>query len=56
MEHTKIRNVGDLINFVVEKVDKREQKFLQFKSDDDDNSSLVAINIGPFKLNARKHK
>jgi len=55
-EHTKIRNVGDLINFVVEKVDKREQKFLQFKSDDDDNSSLVAINIGPFKLNARKHK
>ena len=55
-EHTRIRNVGDLINFVVDKVDKREQKFLQFKSDDDDNSSLVAINIGPFKLNPRKHK
>jgi len=55
-EHTRIRNVGDLINFVVDKVDKREQKFLQFKSDDDDNSSLIAINIGPFKLNPRKHK
>ncbi|TDO23219.1 hypothetical protein [Pedobacter duraquae] len=55
-EHTRIRNVGDLINFVVDKVDKREQKFLQFKSDGDDNSSLIAINIGPFKLNPRKHK
>lgn len=55
-EHTRIRNVGDLINFVVDKVDKREQKFLQFKTDSDDNSSLIAINIGPFKLNPRKHK
>lgn len=55
-EHTRIRNVGDLINFVVDKVDKREQKFIQFKTDSDDNSSVVAINIGPFKLNPRKHK
>ncbi|RZJ85271.1 MAG: hypothetical protein EOO20_20270, partial [Chryseobacterium sp.] len=43
-EHTRIRNVGDLINFVVDKVDKREQKFIQFKTDSDDNSSVVAIN------------
>lgn len=48
-----IRNIGDLVNFVVEKVDKREQKFLRFKTDDDDNSALVAINIGIIKLNTK---
>lgn len=55
VERKGIRNIGDLVNFVVEKVDKREQKFLEFKTDDDDNSSLVAINIGIIKLNSR-HK
>ncbi|MES2416986.1 MAG: hypothetical protein V4541_02300 [Bacteroidota bacterium] len=48
-----IRNVGDLVNFVVDKVDKRDQKFLKFKTDDDDNSSLIGINIGFVKLNKR---
>jgi hypothetical protein len=52
-EKKGIRNIGDLVNFVVEKVDKREQKFLKFKTDDDDNSSLVAINIGIIRLNAK---
>lgn len=51
-----IRNVGDLVNFVVDKVDKRENKFLKFNTDDDDNSSLIGINIGFIKLNSRKHK
>lgn len=51
-----IRNVGDLVNYVVDKVDRRERKFLKFNTDDDDNSSLVAINIGFIKLNSRKHK
>jgi len=55
-ERARIRNAGDLVNFVVDKLDKREQKILEFKTDDDDNSSLIAINIGPFKLNQRKHK
>ncbi len=49
-----IRNVGDLVNFVVDKVDKREKKFLKFKTDDDDNSELVAINIGIIKFNPRE--
>ena len=52
-ERNAITNVGDLVNFVVDKVDKRDQKFLQFKTDDDDNSSLVAINIGIIKFNSR---
>jgi hypothetical protein len=50
-----INNVGDLVNFVVNKVDKRDQKFLKFKTDEDENSSLVAINIGFIKFN-KKHK
>jgi hypothetical protein len=55
-ENKRIRNVGDLVNFVVDKVDKREEKFIQFKTDDDDNSSLVALNIGMFRFNNKKHK
>jgi len=47
-----IRNVGDLINLVVNKVDKRKDKFIQFRTDDDD-SSLSSINIGPFKIGKR---
>ena len=52
-EKNGINNIGDLVNFVVDKVDKREQKFLKFKTDDEDNSSLVAINIGIIKLNGK---
>lgn len=48
-----IRNVGDLVNFVVDKVDKREEKLLEFHTDDDDQSSLIAINIGFLKLNTK---
>lgn len=50
-----IRNVGDFVNYVVSKVDKREDKFLKFKTDDD-NSSLVGINIGFIKLNLKRNK
>ncbi|MEJ7560666.1 MAG: hypothetical protein WKF66_20315 [Pedobacter sp.] len=52
-EHKGIRNVGDLINIVVNKVDKREKKLIQFNTDEDDNSSVVAINIGFLKFNKR---
>ncbi|WP_131536026.1 hypothetical protein [Pedobacter nototheniae] len=50
-----IRNVGDLVNLVVNKVDKRKDKFIQFRTDDDD-SSISSINIGPFKFGKRKNK
>lgn len=52
-EKKGIRNVGDLVNFVVDKVDKRDKKLLKFNTDDDDNSSLVGINIGFLKLNKK---
>lgn len=55
-ERKGIRNVGDVINFVVDKLDKREKKIIQFKTDDDDNSSLIAVNIGILKFNSRKNK
>jgi hypothetical protein len=52
-ERKGIRNVGDLVNFVVDKVDKRDKKILKFNTDDDDNSSLVALNIGFLKFNKK---
>lgn len=54
-ENKRIRNVGDLVNLVVDKLDKREEKVIQFETDDD-NSSLVALNIGIFKFNRKKQK
>jgi len=50
-----IRNVGDVVNLIVNKVDKRKDKFIQFRTDDDD-SSLSSINIGPFKIGKRNKK
>ena len=52
-QHKGIRNVGDLVNMVVNKVDKRDKKLIQFNTDEDDNSSLIAINIGFFRFNKR---
>jgi hypothetical protein len=54
-EHRGIRNVGDLVNFVVNKVDKRENKLVQFDTDDD-NSSLVSLNLGIIRFSKRSNK
>ncbi|WP_285054631.1 hypothetical protein [Pedobacter ginsengisoli] len=54
-EHRGIRNVGDLVNFVVNKVDKRENKIVQFDTDDD-NSSLVSLNLGIIRFSKRSNK
>jgi hypothetical protein len=56
VERKGIRNVGDLINFVVDKVDKRDKKLVRFNTDDDDNSSIIGINIGFLKLNKKHNK
>lgn len=55
-ERRSIRNVGDLVNYVVDRVDKRDNKVLKFNTDEDDNSSLIAINIGFIRLNPKRHK
>jgi cytoskeletal protein RodZ len=53
LESKGIRNVGDVVNLIVNKVDKRKDKFIQFRTDDDD-SSLASINIGPFRIGKKK--
>jgi hypothetical protein len=45
-----IHNFGDLVNLVVAKVDKRKDKALEFSDDDEDESTLTAVNIGPVKI------
>jgi hypothetical protein len=53
IERKGIRNVGDLVNYVVDKVDKRDKKLVRFETDDDDNSSIIGINIGFLRLNKK---
>lgn len=45
-----IRNLGDLINVVVSKVDKRKDKLIEFSSNDDDESTISGLNLGIFKV------
>jgi hypothetical protein len=45
-----IHNMGDLVNLVVAKVDKRKDKAIEFTDSDDDESTITAVNIGPVKI------
>lgn len=49
-----IRNIGELVNFLVSKVDKRDKRLIKFKTDAGDNSSIAAINLGIIQLNSKK--
>jgi len=50
----KIRGLGDLLNVVIAKVDKRDNKAIVFgnSGDDDDDAllSVTGVNIGPIKV------
>lgn len=50
----KIHSLGDLLNVVIAKVDKRDKKIIQFASssddDDDDLLNVTGINLGPIKV------
>jgi|GEM_PF-6401385 len=50
----EIRNVGDVVNFLVGKIDKRDKKIIKFKTDKGGNSSIAAINIGFIQLNSKQ--
>ncbi|MFW0715923.1 hypothetical protein [Pedobacter sp. N23S346] len=50
-----IRNVGDVVNLIVNKMDKRKDKLIQFRTDDDD-SSISVVNIGPFRIGKKNRK
>ena len=48
----RIRSVGSLVNFVISKVDRREDKIIEFK-DGDEGSEISGINLGLIKLKSR---
>ncbi|WP_214071297.1 hypothetical protein [Mucilaginibacter sp. dw_454] len=47
-----IHNLGGLINVLVAKVDKRQDKLIEFSDDADDDAetSVTGVNIGPLKI------
>lgn len=54
-KHKKIRSLGDILNVVIAKVDKREDKIIEFTNDNDDESfNITGVNLGLFK--AKKEK
>ncbi|MEJ7691682.1 hypothetical protein [Daejeonella sp.] len=48
----RIRSVGSLVNFVISKVDRRDDKIIEFK-DGDEGSEVSGINLGLIKLKSR---
>jgi hypothetical protein len=49
----RIRSIGGLVNFVIAKVDKREDKLIEFK-DGVEGSEVSGINLGLVKIKSRK--
>ncbi|WDF56508.1 hypothetical protein [Mucilaginibacter sp. KACC 22063] len=49
-----IRSFGDLINVVVAKVDKRQDKLVEFSDTDGDESTITGINLGIVKVKKDK--
>lgn len=49
-----IHSLGGLINAVVAKVDKREDKFIEFTEVDEDNANITGINLGLIKIKKDK--
>ena len=45
-----IHNIGDLVNLVVAKVDKRHDKLVVFSNTDDDESTITAFHLGALKI------
>jgi hypothetical protein len=49
-----IHTLGGLINVVIAKVDKREDKVIEFTETDDDQANITVINLGLFKVKKEK--
>ncbi|HEY0894959.1 MAG TPA: hypothetical protein VGE15_00270 [Sphingobacteriaceae bacterium] len=52
-ERRKIRSVGDIVNFVVAKVDQRDDKLIEM-AEDDEGTKISGINLGLFKIKSKK--
>ena len=50
----KIHNLGDLLNLAIAKVDKRQDKIIEFTDDDDNGSMITAVNLGILKTKKAK--
>jgi hypothetical protein len=48
-----IHSLGDLVNVLVAKVDKRKDKIIEFTADDDGESTVTGLNLGIIKLKKR---
>jgi len=46
----RISSLGDLINVVVSKVDKRKDKIIEFTNTDEDESTISGLNLGLIKI------
>lgn len=49
----RVKTVGDLVNFVIGKVDPREDKIIQFTNDEEGGSEVTGINLGLLKFKNR---
>jgi hypothetical protein len=45
-----IHSLGGLINVLVAKVDKREDKFIEFTDDEENGSNVTGVNLGILKI------
>lgn len=55
VKRKRIRSFGDVVNLVMAKVDKREDKLIQFSdSDDGEESNVTGINLGIINLKKEK--
>ncbi len=46
----KIRSFGDLVNVVIARVDKRQDKLIEFTDTDDDEATITGVNLGIIKI------
>ncbi|MBK0383725.1 hypothetical protein I5M32_12220 [Pedobacter sp. SD-b] len=46
----KIKSVGDFVNFVVAKVDRREEKIIKVSKTEESDNEVTGINLGLFKF------
>lgn len=49
----KVKGIGGLVNFIIAKVDHREDKIIEFK-DGDEGTELAGLNLGLVKFRSRK--
>ncbi len=55
VKRKRIRNIGDVVNLVISKVDKREDKLIEFSdSDNGDESNITGINLGIISIKKEK--